>query len=486
MPHELNELSVADHLLPTYDDKVNTLYKGIVRLPANHQATVCPDGLKVKQSWHPDFSELRLGSDNDYAEAFKEIFTEAVRCRLRSAFPVGSMLSGGLDSSSVTCVAGQLLAQEGEANLHTFSAIWPSIVKTNPKIDERRYMSAVTDLGGFNAHYIYADRISPLVDWEEMFWHQDNSISAPNMYMDWAIFKAAKEQGVRVLMGGTDGDTTVSYGYEDLAAFVRRGRWIRLVKEVRALKKNMPRRSSVFRKLIWDNAFAPFVPEYATKSWRFLRGQPQLEDESNMLPGYCRTRPINKDFAQRIGISKRFFELQNDLDTAKTKDSEWHWNGISNGMWSYILESFEKAGAAQSLDLRYPFFDRRLINFCLSLPPGQKLNGGWTRSILRRAMTGILPPEVQWRTTKGNLSAGVNLKLKEYEQETLDEAIMRSPEAIQDYVDIPMIRALYQRYLADPLRSPDDVFTLMLVINLWLWLHTSGFHYQPNNYQKAV
>jgi asparagine synthase (glutamine-hydrolysing) len=489
VPHELNELSVADHLLPTYDDKASTLYCGIVRLPANHQATVHPGSLKLQQSWMPDLSyELRLRSDNDYAEAFRDIFTEAVRCRLRSAFPVGSMLSGGLDSSSITCVAGNLMAQDGKGPLHTFSAIWPTIAKINPKIDERRYMSAVTDLGGFDPHYIYADQISPLADREQIFWHQDNSVSAPNMYMDWAIFKAAKEHGVRVLMGGTDGDTTVSYGYEDLAEFVRRGRWLRLAKEVRALKKNMPRPFRVFRRVIWENAFEPLIPEYAIKGWRFMRGRPQADatESARMLPGYCRTRPINQEFAQRIKLVERFFELQNSAGTTDTKNRQWHWNGISSGMWSYILESFEKAGAAQTLELRYPFFDRRLIAFCLSLPPGQRLNGGWTRSILRRAMTGILPPEVQWRTTKGNLSAGVNLKLKEYEQQTLDEAILNSPEIIQDYVDMNALRVRYERYLEDPLRNGDDVFTLMLVINLWLWLRSSGFHYQPIKHQKAV
>jgi asparagine synthase (glutamine-hydrolysing) len=298
------------------------------------------------------------------------------------------------------------------------------------------------------------------------------------MYMDWAIFKEAKDQGIRVLLGGTDGDTTVSYGYEDLAAFVRRGYWIKLVKEVHALKRNMPRSALAFRRLIWNSAFGPFVPRYLTKTWRYIRSIPQPRD--NELPGYCKSRPINNDFAQRLKIVERFFELKNGGGSA-SKTSEWHWSGISSGMWSYILESFEKAGAAQSLDLRYPFFDRRLIQFCLSLPPGQKLNGGWTRSILRRAMTGILPPEVQWRTTKGNLSAGVNLKLKEYEKDTLDDVIVRSPWAIQDFVDIPRTRAVYQRYLRDPFQCADDVFTLMLVTNLSLWLRTSGLRYQSNN-----
>lgn len=475
VPQQLNELSVANHLLPTYEDRVNTLYQGILRLPANHNLLVGREALKLRQSWMPDLSrELRLRSDKDYAEAFREIFTEAVRCRLRSAFPVGSMLSGGLDSSSITCVAGRLLAEKGRDPLHTFSAIWPSIAQFNSKIDERAYMAAVIGQESVDPHYIYADQISPLDEWEKLFWHQDNAVAAPNMYMDWAIFKEAQRQGVRVLMGGTDGDTTVSYGYEDLADFVRRGWWIKLAKEVKSLSRNMPRRTNKFRKLIWDSAFDPLIPEFMRQSWRVLHGRNRVIDRKATLPKYRRTRPINHDFAKRIGLKDHFWKLQDNSYPPNGRSREAHWNGITSGMWAYILESFEKAGAAQCLELRFPFFDKRLIEFCLALPPGQKLNNGWTRSILRRAMTGILPPEVQWRPTKGNLSAGVNLKLLEYERQILEETIFHKTEVIQDYVDVPAVQKIYRRYVSDPLGSSDDVFTLMLIVNLALWLRNSG------------
>jgi asparagine synthase (glutamine-hydrolysing) len=155
---------------------------------------------------------------------------------------------------------------------------------------------------------------------------------------------------------------------------------------------------------------------------------------------------------------------------------EVHWNDISSGNWSYILETFEKVGAAHSLDLRYPFFDRRVVEFCLALPPGQKLRNGYTRSILRRAMTGILPPKVQWRVDKGNLSAGVTLKLLEYESRTLEELVMRDPEVIGAYVDLPSLRAIYHKYIANPLKSNDEAFSLLLATNLGLWLRASGFY----------
>jgi asparagine synthase (glutamine-hydrolysing) len=473
VPRELNKLAVAYHLLPVYDDKESTFYRDILRLPASRTMTVCRNGLRHQPSWSPDLSkELKLGSNEEYSDAFREIFSESVRCRLRSAFSVGSMLSGGLDSSSITAVASRLLASEGKGPLHTFSAVWPSLATASPKIDERRFMRAVAAMEGIEPHYIYADLISPLTEWSKIYWHTDGTLSAPNMYMDWAIFKSAHEQGVRVLLGGTDGDTVVSYGYEDLAAFARRGRWLSLIRESRALSKNMPRRLHNFKQLAWKMGLKTLIPDYAKQCWRVLRGQPRHINCDSALPAYSKNRPINPEFARRINLEEQLSHLGETLYRPNQTARDMHWSDISSGDWSYILETFEKAGASHSLDLRYPFFDRRLIEFCLALPPGQRLQNGYTRSILRRAMEGILPPEVQWRTDKGNLSAGVSLKLLEYERETLEEFILRDQETIGEYLDLPSLREVYERYTARPLQSNDEAFTLMLTITLGLWLRS--------------
>ncbi|HEY9875190.1 MAG TPA: lasso peptide isopeptide bond-forming cyclase, partial [Candidatus Obscuribacterales bacterium] len=130
VPRRLNEVKVADYLASPTDDTAITFYKEIFRLPPAHRLTVSHEGITLQSYWSLDPSrELRLGSDEEYASAFRKLFTEAVRCRLRSAFPVGSMLSGGLDSSSITCVARQLLAGDKNSQLHTFSAIFDKMTQ---------------------------------------------------------------------------------------------------------------------------------------------------------------------------------------------------------------------------------------------------------------------------------------------------------------------------------------------------------------------
>src|SRR2546425_624531 len=159
IPRRLNETRVAAYLVPLFEDKEVTFYEEILRLPPAHRLTVNRDGARTERYWALDPGhELRLGSDEAYAEAFRELFTDAVRCRLRSAFPVGAMLSGGLDSSSIVCVARRLVAADGGARLHTISANFDE----PPQIAERRFLNAVVAQNGVRPHYLRGDPTTPL------------------------------------------------------------------------------------------------------------------------------------------------------------------------------------------------------------------------------------------------------------------------------------------------------------------------------------
>ncbi|HEY3131845.1 MAG TPA: lasso peptide isopeptide bond-forming cyclase, partial [Acidobacteriota bacterium] len=170
VPRRLNEVRVADYLMSMLEDKEITFYQGILRLQPAHCISVTREGAQIRSYWALDPTrEIRYNSDGEYADAFREIFTEAVRCRLRSAFPVGSMLSGGLDSSSIVCVARQLLAQEGSRQLHTFSATFENV----PECDESQFINAVVARNGLQFHYVPCDQLSPLAGLDTLLAQQD-------------------------------------------------------------------------------------------------------------------------------------------------------------------------------------------------------------------------------------------------------------------------------------------------------------------------
>ena len=463
VPRRLNQLRVADYLAGMFEDQTITFYRDIFRLPAGHCMTVSPRKVRVRAYYSLDPTrEIRLRSDDEYAEAFHERFTEAVRCRLRSAFPVGGLLSGGLDSSSIVGTARRVLREEGTSRLHTFSAIFPDLPEADlRKIDERRFMEAVLATGGVAPHYVRADLLSPLTDLERVFWHQDEAVVAPNLYMHWALYGAASDQGVRVLLDGIDGDTTVSHGLEYLSELARTGKARTLAREVVALSR---RHNSPARSVLWQFGLKPLVPESMKHVWRAVRRRPRSSST------ICTA--INPVFAQRVGLTERTQSFQANRYAPPRTAREGHWRGLNSGLYPYVLEVADKAAAAFSLEPRYPFFDRRLVEFCLALPPEQKLHQGWTRVVMRRAMADVLPDKVRWRVGKANLSPNFERRLLECDRGLLDDVIMKDPHVIEEFVDVSALRDVYRRYASQPMST--DALDVYAAVTLALWLRQTG------------
>jgi asparagine synthase (glutamine-hydrolysing) len=500
IPRTLNEVKIADFLVPIFHDQVSTYYKEIVRLPPAHSMTVKCGKVRTWSYWRLDPTrELQLDSDGAYVEAFRELFTEAVRCRLRSAFPVGSTLSGGLDSSAIACTAERLLAAHRGRRLHTFSAIFPSVAADDPRIDERSFIEAVLAEGDFESHDVRADQCYPLAD---VTWHKDEAWPAPSLYMSRAIFRTAHEHGVRVLLSGFDGDVVVSYGYEYLQELARTGRWAHFAREAHALAERRPQMDASHYLRHYG---VPYLTELACQQrWRsfalqvgeiakyFALSRPHLFLHAGLKPVLLQPvrwawRQIQKRthspssvwglntaihpvFARRMGLAQRI-QAAEALELAGANPLRaQHMLALTDGRFEYVANVFDHTASTFALEQRYPFFDRRLMEFCLALPFDQKLRHGWSRAIFRRAMEQILPPTVQWRVSKGNLGVNVRRRLLE-ERHILEDVIVRDPGVIEPYIDVSALRAAYRRYLSQPTAaSEEDLFTIFLSVNLALWL----------------
>lgn len=463
VPQSLNELQIAYHLSGSIIDASITLYEDIYRLPPAHTLTVSHAGVRLQRYWKLDPSvELNLKSDTDYIEAFTQAFQEAVRCRVRSAFPVGSTLSGGLDSSSIACLAGQFLSGPGSpGRLHSFTAIFPDLPAADRKIiDEQHYVDAVLNRNDFDAHYIRASELSPLNDLDRLFWHFDALFLAPNMYIHWALYRAAHDAGVRILLDGIDGDTTISHGWEYLTELAGSGRWIKLVDEVTAYVRNTGYPLSR-RKLIWQHGFSPLIPRTFAASWRRLRGEPTAP----LWEGQA----ISPEFARRTQLDERLREFDAEQAKRGRTARHRHMATMESPLYAAALELANQAAAGLSVEPRYPFFDRRLMEFCLSLPASQKFSQGWPRAILRRAMSGILPDELRWRAAKSDLSPNFTRGLLLRERDTL-HAFITQPGAAESYLHMPVIQGAYQRFTEGKSYTKQDLTVLYCALTLWLWL----------------
>jgi asparagine synthase (glutamine-hydrolysing) len=142
----------------------------------------------------------------------------------------------------------------------------------------------------------------------------------------------------------------------------------------------------------------------------------------------------------------------------------------------------DKAAGAFGLELRYPFFDTRLVEFCLSLPPEQKMSRGWTRLVMRRAMNGILPPEIQWRGGKSDLGPGFDYGLRTFERSRLEMLFFHESDIIENYLDISAIRTAYHRFVAGNATDGEGLL-MWRAVSLALWLQREK-HVQSTNQRK--
>jgi asparagine synthase (glutamine-hydrolysing) len=469
VPRKLNEVRVGDYLASMFDDKTITFYADILRLPPAHSLTVSPAGTHLQQYWSLDPScELQLRSDDAYAEAFRELFIEAVRCRLRTALPVGSMLSGGMDSSSITCVARELLARDGGRRLLTFSAIFDEVTQC----DERPFINAVLAQNSLEPHYVHGDQVSPLADLDQVLWHQDEAFYAPNLFLTWNLYRVAKEQGARIVLDGFDGDTTVSHGEGYLNELAYAGQWFTLAAEIRAFGRTFNLSS---RKLLWSYAWRYGLDPKISRSralkltrriWRILN-RPR---ESANLPSWSAN--LNPIFVQGIDLMERRKALRQAWANPPRTERENHYRNLTLGVMPFTLEVLERAAAAFGIEPRFPFWDKRLVEFCLALPPQQKVHGGWTRIVLRRALADILPAEVQWRRSKSNLGPNFEHGLLAYERQRLEEVILKDSRIIEKYVDMDSLREAYSRFASGG--RGDDALMIWKAVSLALWLQRTG------------
>lgn len=458
IPRRLNETMVADYLTGLQNDKTITFYKDIKRLAPGTWIELSPDHVRLDRYWKLDPSyELHLGSDDEYVEAFRSVFEEAVRCRLRSSVPIATTLSGGLDSSSVTCTAREILKREGKGPLLTLSMVYDLV----PECDEREFINAVVAQGGIEPLYFPADHAVPLPYFGlESVHDHDDPFDAPHYFAVQGM-RALSEKGIRVVLDGLDGDNTVSHGYGYLAELAWSGRVLSLIREATALAARQKR---PFPDLLWCKAIRPLTPASIRRTWRRLGGYGNRP--------WPRSSLISSEFAERLGFEHRYRELQAFYLKPLTDARADHYHRLFWGGITHQIESTNKVFSRYFVEPRHPFFDRRLLELCLALPHRLKIANGWTRLVLRKAMKGLLPEQIERRPGKTDFRPSIDHAILHSRRLVLDGMMETSSRAVEHYVNVEAMGKSYRDFLHNPVRH--DPSYLWLAISLGLWLDKSG------------
>lgn len=463
VPLRINEERVADYVA-IQDDYTSTFYKNIYILPPAHTLVVSGSGMRTSQYWQLEPGPLlKLRGNDEYTDAFREVFYKSVKCRLRGIDPIGSYLSGGLDSSSVTVAARDLLAEGGRQPPHTFSFYFDHL----RSCDERQYFQQVIDQGNVIPHLVQADDCPTREEYDRLQSTFEGAVSAFNTYPPWKIVRKAAREGVKILLSGFDGDTTVSHGTGLFIELARSLRWGRLYQECRGYGGH-------FKLTTWE-ILSYYLKNYSILSnayilkkriARYIRGaagQPLRGDEMLPPPTF-----LNEDFAHRIDAAARFRNQRKKINKKEFNEQLWHLQRLTAASLSRNLGIANGCSSFFGIEERYPFFDIRLMEFCLSLPASQKLDRGWNRVIMRRAMETELPPEVCWRGGKGDLGPHADnlakLLIGMY-------ALQGQPDTskIFDYLDSEKVRSALRTALENDTKFSGSE-RLCRIIALMIWM----------------
>lgn len=437
---------VAGWLTHTFDCPGHTAYADISSLPAAHALLISTQSAHSARYWSAEDFEHSPGRClADWAEGLKFHFRLAVHRRMRSALPLSASLSGGIDSSSIACMARDILG--GAQTLPVFSVY----VGDDPSLDERQYRTAVTNLGGFDSHEVDCQAMDPFSDLEETIRVRGLPIYVPSSNFQNALYNAARSEGIRCYLEGYGGDDVLSHGFPHIAELYLSGHWLRAWRESQALKK----RSGMDRRLyplylLWDR-----TPSSIQTLYRLARRRPHHDNMTSLL---------SHSFVLRTNLLQR---LQRQPPPPLRSTLAYDRAAITHPYNAVVVEMVEAALSARGMEARFPFFDRTLVEFCLTMPGEMKLRHGLTRFAHRVAMQGILPEQVQWRGTKSPIGLAAIQRLSVV-HEHMFQPLLDGVMAANDYVNVSRARGLCRRYQRSP--TPEDMFELFPILTLAYWL----------------
>lgn len=373
VPVEANWKLIKDYLLlGLVDHTTETFFAGIQKLESATRLIADSSGIRKERYWNFEVNDTvrANGSIQREAEGFREILIDAIRLRLRSDVPVGTCLSGGIDSSSIVCLIHALISPRHKERIGEYQKTFSAVSETRA-LDERPFIRLVTASTGAEEHSIFPVAAQFLEELDGLLWHQEEPFSSSSVYAQWCVFRRAAQAGVKVVLDGQGADEQLC-GYRKFSYFY-------------------------LRHLFSRRAYSTLLKEslFFLDNLSFFTGIDARHSLRYFGPGLCLG-----------GISKIIrpeafppAENQNDIG----------WNGslarrIKLDMTRFSLPSLlryeDKNSMAFSIESRTPFLDYRLVEYLAHLPLSLKIRNGWTKFILRQSMKGIIPEKIRRRRGK--------------------------------------------------------------------------------------
>ncbi len=388
LPACMNGVGLADYLSFQTCLEDRTLFQGVAKLEPGQALRLSADGTLQKwRYWEPDFTP-----DTDHTEAYFEhqllrLLEDAVRLQLRADVPVGAHLSGGLDSSTVVCLAASLLGTP----LKTFTGAF----REGPQFDETRYARAVSEHAGTDHHEVFITADDFVESMPRLVYAMDEPAAGPGLFPQYFVSRLAAPH-VKVVLGGQGGDEIFGGYTRYLIAYLEA-----------CLKGGID----------GTQDDRPYVVTFES----ILPNLGQLRGYEPLLRHFWREglfEPADRRYLRLIDRSEGLRELLHPdalaLDgyqpdeTFRALFSEGDCHSLINQMTRFDLRALlpallhveDRTSMAVSLESRVPLLDHRIVELVAAMPPMVKFKGGRSKHVFREVVQHLIPPLIRDRTDK--------------------------------------------------------------------------------------
>ena len=345
----LSGITIDQQVLQNYlDEKLVidnsiTFFKDVYALEPATYLIVSKDKFEKKKYWNIELKEDNV-SFTESKTKFQTLFNKSIQLRLRSDVPVGSSLSGGLDSSSIVCSLKELNVE----NMQTFSARFKS------ELDEGKWIADVSSKTSYSNNEVWPDPSTFLKELEKMIWHHEYPPGSASVFAQWCVMKLPRTKGVKVLLDGQGADEYLA-GYDELKYYAlwehyHKGNFKKFFEERNHFKKHYGKDKSIGYAFLID--------------------------------------PLLKLFGKKRDVFKYGHSLKQILKY------------YTENKLNELLRYADRNSMANSIEVRLPFLDHHLVEYVFSLPMTHVYSQGKTKFILRESMKNVLPESVYNRTDK--------------------------------------------------------------------------------------
>lgn len=394
----LNKKVALDYLISGIEECSNeTFFKDIYLLKGGHNLVfdLQTNSYEIERYYNLKLSDQKNTSVDDYIQELKRSIT----LRLRSDVKVGTCLSGGIDSSTISSFASKLYQNSNEK----FMAIHAK--SSEYKTDESEFAKIVSKIANINLNFVepsYSDFKSNILSIIKI---QQEPFGSLSIIMQYFVFKKAKELGCIVMLDGQGGDETL-LGYERYyPAIVKSKKGISKLKALLQSSKNS--RLSLLDTIKYQYYFSNY--KLRLKRLKFKNS-------------FYKSEILNNYESEELRIIS---ESYNDISILQK-------NEIESSQLPHLLKYEDRNSMANSIESRLPFLDYKLVELSLNTNNSLKIKDGWTKFILRKAAETILPKEIVWRKNKLGFNAPEKTWTKEFENEMINE--IQQSEILNNFI----------------------------------------------------